>query len=73
MAGGNFSDIYIVNSNIRIQEEWEERGKAPFIELSKKEFLHILDEWQKAYQKDTKEILITREDDGSIHFEITKF
>jgi hypothetical protein len=73
IGGGNFSSIYMINDNsIRIQEEWEELGKGPYIELSKEEFIHILDEWQKAYQKDTREILITREEDGSIHFEVKK-
>jgi hypothetical protein len=72
MGGGNFSDMYVVDGKIRIQEQFEERGKSPFIELTKEEFLHVLDEWEKAYQKDTKEILITREDNSSFSFEVKK-
>jgi hypothetical protein len=70
-VGGNFSSIDIEEDSVCIKEEWSKEGD-PFIVLSKKEILHVLDEWRKAYQKDTREILITREDDGSIHFEVKK-
>lgn len=72
LGGSNFSSMYMHNGKLRIEEDWEERGKGPFIELSSEEFINVLDEWEKAYTKDTKEILITKEEDGTIKFEVKK-
>lgn len=71
LSGGNFSLIVIRGDNVKIMEQWSEE-EDQYIELTKGQLIKILDEWRKAYKKNTKEILITREKDGSFSFEVKK-
>ena len=65
--GGNLSDLYKKNGYIYIGDLYsEQEDGGPFLKVSQKNFIEILDQWEEFCKTKPKEILITQEDNGTI-------
>lgn len=68
-TAGNFSWLTNKDNKIRIGFLYEDEDPtAPVFEISKEQFIKLLDEWEKLYKEQPQEIIITYEN-GIINLE----
>ena len=71
-GGGNITGIEVEDDTVTLYDPFtEENEEETKLVISKKEFLNILDEWEKVCKEKPKEVIIT-EENGKYKFEKKK-